>query len=84
MGREARTLMRDLALHEAAICWLSGERTYDRVVGVCFVEGSDIGAEIISAGMGRDCPAFSDGRYAGIESPQARMAMELPEYCLVN
>lgn len=84
MGRKARALMRDLALDEGAVCWLSGEQTYDRLVGICFVEGSDIGAAIISAGMGRDCPAFSNGRYAGIESPQASMAMELPEYCLVN
>lgn len=83
-GRESSALMSELALDKDAACWLSGRRTFDRLEGVCFVEGRDIGAAIVSAGLGRDCPAFSDGRYADIELTQARLAMELPGYCLRN
>jgi endonuclease YncB( thermonuclease family) len=37
-------------------CELTGERTDDREVGVCYdSEGKDIGAAIIAAGLARDC-----------------------------
>ena len=67
-----------------AVCWLTGEQSFDRLEGVCFVDGRDIGAAVISEGVGLDCPAFGDGRYNAIESPQLRLEMELPEYCLAN
>ncbi|WP_458527257.1 OmpA family protein [Onishia taeanensis] len=80
-GQRAKDLMESISLNNNATCWLSGERTYDRLVGVCFVQGEDIGGKIISNGLGRDCPAFSGGRYAHIEQDVAKNGLDLPQYC---
>jgi endonuclease YncB( thermonuclease family) len=68
-------------------CELNGERTHDRCVAVCFLEGSDLAAEMVRAGLARDCPRFSGGRYRGAEA-QASAAgatigesYRLPGYC---
>jgi endonuclease YncB( thermonuclease family) len=68
-------------------CELNGERTHDRCVGVCYVNGADIAAEMVSAGAARDCPRFSGGRYQQVEA-QAAVAgatigrtYRLPGYC---
>jgi hypothetical protein len=47
---------------------LNGERTHDRCVGVCYLEGVDISAEMVRRGVARDCPRFSGGRYRVIEA----------------
>jgi micrococcal nuclease len=44
------------------------------------VDGRDIGAELIEAGLARDCPRFSRGRYAELE-PEAARRLPLPGYC---
>ena len=45
------------------LCELNGERSYERVVGVCFLpDGTDIGAEIIRRGVALDCAHWSFGR----------------------
>ena len=36
---------------------LNGERTHDRCVAVCFLDGSHLAAEMVRAGLARDCPA---------------------------
>lgn len=43
-------------------CELDGERTGDRCVGACFLEGVDIAAKMVAAGLARDCPRYSGGR----------------------
>jgi hypothetical protein len=50
---------------------LNGERTHDRCVGVCYLEGVDISAEMVRLGVARDCPRFSGGRYRMIEAQAA-------------
>jgi hypothetical protein len=54
---------------------------------VCYLEGSDLAAEMVRAGLARDCPRFSGGRYRAAEA-QAAAAGEtiggsyrLPGYC---
>lgn len=62
-------------------CSLSGERTYNREVGVCWLGNIDVGALIIASGHARDCPRYSKARYAALEPPEARK-LPLPRYCL--
>ena len=45
-------------------CELDGERTHDRWVGVCYLNGEDIRGVMVRRGLARDCPRFSSGRYA--------------------
>jgi len=77
-GAEATEFMANLVLGEELECELTGEQSYDRLIGVCFLNGRDIAAELIAAGLGRDCPRYSGGRYAAIDR---RPDMLLPDYC---
>lgn len=79
-GKRAATFMRNLVLHKAVICSLTGEKTYDRFVGTCWLGGVDIAGELVAAGLGRDCPRYSGGRYAALEVDSAK-SMPLPGYC---
>jgi endonuclease YncB( thermonuclease family) len=61
-------------------CILDGTNAHARGVGICYVGGKDIGASVIKAGLARDCPALSHGRYHAIERPAAQK-LDLPFYC---
>ena len=62
-------------------CELTGEKTHDRKVGVCYLDdGTDIGAAIITEGLARDCPRFSGGRYEIYETEKSR-TLPFPGYC---
>ena len=65
---------------ETLVCELTGERSRGRRVGVCRLDGQDVGAAVIAAGLARDCPRFSKGRYASVEQPAAR-SLPFPSYC---
>ena len=80
-GREAKKFMARLVAGKTVRCDLNGERSYDRVIGVCFLDGEDIGASIIAAGLARDCPRFSGGRYNGFNTA-ASERLPLPGYCV--
>jgi endonuclease YncB( thermonuclease family) len=79
-GRDAAALMRRLVEGTLVVCELTGERTHGREVGVCRRDGRDIGTVVIEAGLARDCPRFSKGRYAELERPEAK-SLPLPSYC---
>ena len=79
-GPEAATFMRRLVEGRVVTCELTSERTHGRKVGVCYRDGRDIGAAVIEAGLARDCPRFSWGRYAELERPAAK-GLPLPSYC---
>ena len=81
LGLQSKKIMEEISLNRDAVCWLSGERTYDRLVGTCFVQGDDIGGLLIRSGLGRDCPAFSNGRYSDIEDKFLVRSFDLPIYC---
>jgi endonuclease YncB( thermonuclease family) len=66
-GQEARQAMIELAHDRQVRCVLDGSRTYDRCAGVCFLEGRDIAESMVSAGLARDCPHYSGGRYGPAE-----------------
>ena len=80
-GRAAKRWMQDLVLGRPVTCDLNGEKTYDRWVGVCFRgDGRDIGELAIGAGQARDCPRYSDGRYAEFETRESRK-LPVHSYC---
>ena len=79
-GPEAAAFMARRVDGKTLVCELTGERSRKRRVGVCRLDGRDVGAEVIAAGLARDCPRFSKGRYAELEQPAAR-ALTYPGYC---
>jgi endonuclease YncB( thermonuclease family) len=80
-GRNARAFMTRLVRGEIVTCDLSGERTYDRWVGVCYLGEQDIGAIAIKHGHALDCPHYSGGRYRDLETPAARSRIQRAGYC---
>lgn len=67
------------------VCALNGQQSYDRLVGTCFLVSSDgqradLQASVVSAGLARDCPRYSGGRYRSFETSQSR-TLPLPGYC---
>lgn len=80
-GPAARDFMKNLVAGKIVSCELDGERSYDRVIGVCYLDGQDIGALIINAGLARDCPKFSNGRYDEFNTA-ASERLPLPVYCM--
>ena len=79
-GSEATDAMRQIIGNQAVRCSLTGETTYQREVGTCWIGTLDVGAALIAAGRARDCPRYSGGRYASLETPAAQ-ALPLPRYC---
>ena len=79
-GAAAAAFMRELVEGRIVVCDLTGDRTHERQVGTCYRDGRDVGAELIKAGLARDCRQHSRGRYAGLERPAAKN-LPLPGYC---
>ena len=87
-GDIATDAIRDLVLGKDLRCDRTGDRSYDRVIGVCFLEdGRDVGEIMVFQGHARDCRRFSRGRYADAEKHARTMGHNLsqiyalPEYC---
>ena len=84
-GRDATAFMKRLLRGRVVTCDLNGERTYDRWVGICFIEDEgravDIGAVLVSRGYALDCRRYSGGRYRALEPPGARSRLSQASYC---
>lgn len=80
-GRDARTFMTRLVRGEMVSCNLNGKRTYDRWVGVCYLDGQDIGAIAVANGHALDCRRYSGGRYRDLETAAARSRLQRAGYC---
>lgn len=80
-GRAARNFMNRLVYGRMVRCELNGERTYDRWIGVCFLEGQDIAAIAVVNGQALDCPRYSGGRYRSLETSAARARLPRSGYC---
>lgn len=71
------------------VCHLDGTTAgrSGRPAGICYAGSVDIGEYQISSGHARDCPAYSGGRYEGIEALARTTGIDLaaiynlPEYC---
>lgn len=81
IGRDARAFMNRLVRGETVTCLLNGDRTHDRWVGVCFLDGQDIGAIAVANGHALDCARYSGGRYRDLETPEARSRIRRAGYC---
>lgn len=79
-GSAATDFMARLVNGKTVRCELDGTRSHDRVVGTCFLGNQDIGAAVIAAGLARDCPRFSNGKYSSIERMAAN-SLPFPKYC---
>lgn len=80
-GREAKEFVRRMLSGRSVTCYLSGHTTHDRSEGVCFEGGKDVAALIVAAGQGRDCQAFSGGRYQILETEDSIALGPVPDYC---
>lgn len=81
IGREARSFMTRLVRGEIVSCQLNGDRTYDRWVGICYLDGQDIAAIAVANGYALDCRRYSGGRYRDLETPAARSRIPRSGYC---
>ena len=79
-GEEAKAFMVRLIEGQAVVCDLTQERTHGRRVGWCYRDGEDVAEALVRAGLARDCPRFSGGRYADVEPAEA-LALPFPGYC---
>ena len=66
------------------ICYISGEMTYNREVGECFVVNNgvqeDLNRLIVESGCARDCRRYSGGYYKKFETKVSKQ-LDLPNYC---
>jgi len=51
LGQASKTFMQELVLGKPIFCDLNGKKTYDRFVGVCYLNDTDIGIRIIEDGL---------------------------------
>jgi len=81
LGSQSKAFMTDLVMGKRVRCELDGSKTHDRFVGICFLDGQDIGATVIGNGLALDCPRYSGGRYAEYEVEGVALRVKLPGYC---
>jgi micrococcal nuclease len=81
-GSAAKNRLADIVGQQTIRCELTGERNRDRFIAVCYLpDGSDIGAELIRRGAALDCAPFSKGRYASLETVEAKATLARASYC---
>jgi endonuclease YncB( thermonuclease family) len=80
-GKIAKGYMEYLTRNQEVACKLTGDRSYDRYIGVCAISGSDLAKNMVAAGMALDCARYSGGRYRQYELPKAREFLIQKGYC---
>lgn len=78
-GAAATDALRGWAEGRTVRCDLDGTRTRGREVGVCHVDGMELNAALVEAGVARDCPRYSGGRYADREAAARAAGVDLSE-----
>jgi endonuclease YncB( thermonuclease family) len=73
--------MLELVQGRTSRCELDGERTPDRCVGVCYLDGADISEVMVHRGVVRDCAWYSQGRYAEAERQAAAEGAAIGRTC---
>ncbi|MXU66842.1 thermonuclease family protein [Oceanomicrobium pacificus] len=79
-GEMARLQMQKWIDGRHVTCELNGEVSYDRMIGTCYLDRTNLSAAIIAAGLARDCPRYSGGRYREYETSASR-ELPFPGYC---
>jgi endonuclease YncB( thermonuclease family) len=82
-GPRARDALRALVRGTSHVrCELTGERTYNRVVGVCYTAaGEDLGEAMVRGGFALDCGRYSDYAYRPFEPMAIRRTLKQKPYC---
>ncbi len=87
-GRAARDALARLIGGRPVLCELDGTTaSSNRPVGICYVDGQDVGEVLVAQGHARDCPRYSQGRYAEVERQAKAQGSDLsriydlPGYC---
>lgn len=84
---DASTALSGLVMGKPVTCYLDGTTARGRPVGVCHVDGVDVGEVMVRNGFARDCPRYSGGRYADAENLVVKSGRDLsanyplPRYC---
>lgn len=74
--------MRRRTLGKQVQCTLTGERSYDRSVGICRVGDADLAAALILEGLCARCPRHDPSRrYAATQREAAAWQQSMPGYC---
>jgi micrococcal nuclease len=88
-GFESLNSLRRIVRDKRLVCHLDGTTAGPdhRPVGICYLEGEDLGAYQVKNGHARDCPRYSQGRYADLEKlaqaagKNLSTIYRLPKYC---
>ena len=81
-GDAATSAMQRLTRGNDIRCTLTGERTYDRIVGSCHVGDIDLAAALIREGFCARCPRYDPGmRYAAAQREAGAWNRSMPSYC---
>lgn len=76
-GQKSKWEMVRLCKGQAIRVELTGETSYDRLVGTCYLpDGTDIGAEIIRSGLALDGGRYSKGKYRHLEPDGIRRKLK--------
>ncbi|NNE83769.1 MAG: thermonuclease family protein [Alphaproteobacteria bacterium] len=80
VGAEAENFLKNLVTGKTVSCRVSSQRSYDRRIGTCYLDGTDLAVLIIGAGLARDCPRHSGGRYSDFNTAASKQ-LPLPDFC---
>ena len=82
-GQKARDLLKRLLMGERVICELSGEITYERLVGRCFLsDKGDIASHLIENGYCGRCNRYDEkGFYTEVQRKAGPYTGIFPSYC---
>ena len=80
-GTAAKSAMSQLLFDKNIRCSLSGQKSYQRHIGTCWIGKLDIAASIIADGKARDCPRYSLNRYRALETNNSKLLV-LHSYCI--
>lgn len=86
-GPESTENLRQTVEGKDVTCLLDGIMNGKRLIGICFINGLDVGRLQVETGHARDCPNFSNGRYADAEARakakgyNLEATYRLPRYC---
>lgn len=80
-GISAKEALEEIVLEQNVSCNPTGQTSYDRIVAICYLNGVDLGALLISSGVALDCSAYSNGMYAQFETTYAQDTLTRAPYC---
>jgi endonuclease YncB( thermonuclease family) len=81
-GSAATSAMQRMTRGDTVRCTLTGERSYDRIVGTCYVADIDLTAAIIRQGTCARCARHDPGgRYLPVQREAGAWRRSVPRYC---